>query len=188
MISRYGELAVHSLSIIPETDGSFRFENEIEYAQSLTELPRIGIVFELPHSFTDVEYWGRGPQENYRDRCAGYPVGRYRTTVDAMEETYIMPQESGNRTDVRELIVSDGEHRLAIVPESVMEFSISRYSARAKQAAMHRHELKESGRIYLNLDLLQRGVGTESCGPDTLPKYRIPGGVYRFTFRLFWKA
>ena len=188
VVSRYGELAVHTLTIVPEADGSFRFENVMEYAQSLTDLPRIGIVLELPQSFTDVEYWGRGPQENYRDRCAGYPVGRYNTTVDAMEETYIMPQESGNRTDVRELIVSDGGHRLAIVPESVMEFSISRYSARAKQAAMHRHELKESGRIYLNLDLLQRGVGTESCGPDTLPKYRIPGGVYRFTFRLFWKA
>ena len=188
IVSTYGSKAEHTQIIRPEADGAFRILNTIVYSPELTDLPRIGVELELPRTFTSVEYWGRGPWENYRDRNAGSPVGRYRTTVEEMEEPYIMPQESGNRTDVRELILSDGSHRLAIVPDMRMEFSIGRFAIRDMQTTMHVHELKDAGVCFLRLDLLQRGVGTHSCGPDTLPEYRIPSGTYQFNFRLFWKA
>lgn len=185
--SVYGTKATHTQTILPEADGAFLIRNTIVYSDEISDLPRVGLELELPRAFSDVEYWGRGPQENYRDRNAGYPVGRYKTTVEEMEETYIMPQESGNRTDVRELILSDGTRRLAVIPEMRMEFSISRFAARDMQTAMHRHELKDSGRYFLHLDLMQRAVGTASCGPDALPEYLFGAGTYQFNFRLFWK-
>lgn len=188
VVSTYGTLAEHTMTIRQEADGAFRFCNTIVYFPELRDLPRVGLELELPGTFSQVEYWGRGPWENYRDRNAGAPVGRYVTTVREMEEPYIVPQEYGNRTEVRELILSDGSRRLAIVPDLCMEFSVSRFDSHEMQRAHHWNDLKDSGRCFLHLDLLQRGLGTHSCGPDTLPEYRIPAGTYHFNFRLFWKA
>lgn len=84
-------------------------ENKFIVSENISDLPRLGLQFVLPNDFRQVEYFGRGPVENYRDRCAGAPIGRYFTTVEKMEELYIMPQEQGNRTDVRELRLSNND-------------------------------------------------------------------------------
>jgi beta-galactosidase len=83
------------------------FENGIvkldfEKPQSMIDPPRIGTRFTIPAEYDQVEYYGRGPDENYWDRKEGSPVGRYKTTVDAMfVKAYTEPGESGYRTDVR---------------------------------------------------------------------------------------
>lgn len=67
----------------------------------LLEVPRIGIRFRLPQEMNTVEYFGRGPEENYIDRNAGSLIGRYKTTAEAMYVNYVRPQENGHRTDTR---------------------------------------------------------------------------------------
>ena len=167
------------------SDGVIRFENRFEIDKGLDDLPRIGILLKLPADFENVAWFGRGPQENYCDRKAGYPVGFYRSTVDEMHVPYIMPQENGQRTDVRFAALSNaaGQGILITAPEH-MEFSVSRYSMQTLYRTMHEHELEADDCIYLKLDFFQRGLGTASCGPDTLEKYRSKAGTCVFRFHL----
>ena len=72
------------------------------------EIPRIGIRFRIPAVMDNVEYFGRGPGENYPDRCSGSPAGIYRTTAGQMYFPYVRPQENGHRSEVRYAVFSDG--------------------------------------------------------------------------------
>lgn len=94
-----------------------------------------------------------------------------------------MPQENGNRTDVRWTAVTrqDQTGLLIVAPEH-MEFSVSRFSASQLFKSTHTNELEQEDRVYLNIDFKQRGLGTASCGPDTLPEYQIKAGTYRFRY------
>ena len=75
------------------------------------EVPRIGVRFRMPQEMNRVEYFGRGPEENYIDRNAGALVGRYRTTADEMYVDYVRPQENGHRTDTRWVALADKSGR-----------------------------------------------------------------------------
>lgn len=90
------------------------------------EMPRVGIRFRMPASMDHVEYYGRGPVENYADRKASAKVGVYSTTAGEMYYPYIRPQENGHRTDTRSLTLSDGKHGLTIVADSLFEFNALR--------------------------------------------------------------
>jgi beta-galactosidase len=154
-------------------------EMRIEVPESLEDLPRLGMVLELPQTFNEVTYFGRGPIENYNDRDAGAPVGLYSDTVDDMFTHYIMPQASGNRTGVRFLTVEDDNGTgLAVYAPDTIQFSLSRYSTAQLYAKRHDYELEPEDRVYLYLDLAQRGAGTHTCGPDVYPEYRIMPGNY----------
>lgn len=149
------------------------------------DLPRLGLSLELPADFADVDYFGLGPLENYIDRvCAAWP-GRFHTTVDDMYVPYIMPQENGNRTgvDFAAFRPASGPGLLVAAPGR-MEFSALRYSVDQLWRARHTCDLTPESVITLNVDLVQRGVGTGSCGPDTLSAYRIAPGRYRFAILL----
>lgn len=75
--------------------------------RNLLEVPRIGVRFRMPRNMNAIEYFGRGPEENYIDRNAGSIVGRYQTTAEAMYVNYVRPQENGHRTDTRWLALTD---------------------------------------------------------------------------------
>lgn len=68
---------------------------------STLEVPRIGVRFRLPVNMDNVQYLGRGPEENYLDRQKGTLVGLYTTTVEDMYYPYVRPQENGHHTDTR---------------------------------------------------------------------------------------
>ena len=94
------------------------------------EIPRIGLRFGLPVSMDKVQWYGRGPEENYIDRKAGTFVGLYDRKVEDMYYPYVRPQENGHRTDTRmlKLYQASGHHGLEIVTDSLFEFNVSRYS------------------------------------------------------------
>lgn len=79
------------------------------------EVPRIGVRFRIPQNMNVVEYFGRGPEENYIDRNAGSMVGRYKTTADFMYVDYVRPQENGHRTDTRWVALTDKNGRGLLV-------------------------------------------------------------------------
>ena len=94
---------------------------------SKLNVPRIGVRFRLPASMNTVRYFGRGPEENYRDRKAGTPVGLYQSTADRLYFPYVRPQENGHHCDTRWLSLTAGNGGgLLIVTDSLIEFNALR--------------------------------------------------------------
>ncbi|MDR0422456.1 MAG: DUF4981 domain-containing protein [Proteiniphilum sp.] len=97
-------------------------------ASSELTVPRIGVRFRLPASMNGVEYFGRGPGENYVDRASGSKIGRYRTTAEEMYVPYARPQENGHRTDTRWAAFTGEDGGLLLVADSVTGFNALRNS------------------------------------------------------------
>ena len=152
-------------------------------------LRRIGLSMRLDSDWSNVEYYGRGPWENYVDRKAGCFLGAYKTTIDDMFEAYSHPQSHGNREDLRELrLVNAGGDTLLFETDGRVAFSISRYDETAFSAEeLHPWNLSRSARYaYLHFDYMQRGIGNASCGGvGPLDKYLCPSsGEYTYTLRV----
>lgn len=129
-----------------------------------------------------VRWYGRGPHECYSDRKAGAAVGIYQADVDALQVPYVLPQENGNRTDVRwvEVAPARGGARAAglrVDSTSTFDFSASHHSVEQLWKARHTSELVRRPEVFLTIDIAQRGVGTATCGPDTLERYRLRPGA-----------
>ncbi len=160
-------------------------------ALDLPDLPKFGLTLTLPSELDAVEWFGRGPHENYSDRKSGAPIGRYQASVEELYTPYIRPQENGNRTDVRWVALSrpDGIGLLAVA-DSVMEFSALQFDDGdfdEGDTPTHRHAWDPEPRdhVTLDLDLMQMGVGGDtSWGARPHPEYRIPSGPYRYRIRL----
>ena len=166
-------------------DGQVLLDNHIVAHHGLPPLPRIGLTLSLPAGFEHLTWFGRGPFENYRDRNSGALVGKYRSTVSEQYVPYILPQEHGNKTDVRWVaLANDAGAGLLATGIPAMEMSAGHYTAHDLFAAAHTHELTPRAETFLNLDLQQMGLGSASCGPATLPPYIIAPGAYSFSVRL----
>ena len=165
--------------------GDIIVETDVKPLADLPPLPRIGLQLIIPGGFNTFTWYGRGPHENYCDRKEGAPVGVYSGTVDEQFVPYIMPQENGNKTDVRwvSLTSSSGLGLLA-VGMPLMEVSAHHYTTEDLTRAKHTYELKRREDITLNLDYKQSGLGGGSCGPDTLPKYLVKPDPVHFSVRL----
>ena len=97
-------------------------------ASKLT-VPRIGVRFRMPATMNQVEYFGRGPEENYWDRKAGTLVGLYKSTAEDLYFPYVRPQENGHHTDTRWVSVSSNKGKgLKIVADELIEFNALRNS------------------------------------------------------------
>lgn len=150
---------------------------------------RLGLQMVLPAGYENVEYYGRGPQENYIDRKDAAFMGRYKTTVDGMAaEHYVRSQSMGNREEARWLSLTDDSGKgLKVTSKDDLNFSALHYTDDALWKAAHDFKLKEirTPEIYLNLDAIQQGLGNASCGPRPLQEYMIPvNELQRYSFRI----
>ena len=178
-----GRFIAHAMTL-EEDGGILYFRHRIEVGPGVTDLPRIGLVFELPREFMQAEFFGLGPFENHRDRLAAATLGRWRLAADD-PCPYIVPQEYGSRCEVRELTLFGDGRAVRIEPDLPMEFSLRQYDEKIMQQVFHWHEVPVADVNYLSLDLCQRGVGTGSCGPDAFDEYRtLSTGVYEFDYRV----
>ena len=173
----------HQIYII-SADGSLFVENTFTVDKTVADLPRLGVVLRIRPGFEKLNWFGRGPFENYWDRKRAAMVDLYESTVTEQHVPYIVPQEHGNHTDVRWLSLENGKAGLRITTPELMEFTASHFTAHDLYAAHHTYDLAPRPEIVLSLDIHQRGLGTASCGPDTLEKYRIGAGKYRFAYTL----
>ena len=174
---------VHRYTLTPS--GALQVENTVQIANEITDLPRVGVGLALAPGIEQLAWYGRGPWENYSDRKAAAMVGLYRSTVAEQYVPYIMPQEHGHKTDVRwlSLVGADGRG-LRVAGQPWIEFSASHYGDDDLFRARHTIDLQPRPEVILNLDCAQRGLGTASCGPDTLETYRLLASEYRFAYRL----
>jgi beta-galactosidase/beta-glucuronidase len=154
-------------------------------SEKLPPLPRIGLQFCIPRDYDKFAWNGRGPHENCCDRKEGAPIAVYSGTVNDQYVSYTMPQENGNKTDVRwaSLTNKNGIGLLA-VGMPLLEVSAHFFTTDDLTKAKHTFELKRREDIILNLDYKQSGLGGASCGPDTLPKYLIKPEPFHFSVRI----
>jgi beta-galactosidase len=172
----------HTYTIRP--DGRIFAENVFLVDKAVPDLPRLGVVLSLKPGFEKLKWLGRGPFENYWDRKRAARIDLYESTVTDQYVPYIMPQEHGNHTDVRWLSLENGEAGLLVTAQGALEFTASHYTAHDLYGAYHTYDLKPRPEVVLSLDYHQRGLGTASCGPDTLDRYKIGPGKYQFRYTL----
>ncbi|MFG6192476.1 glycoside hydrolase family 2 TIM barrel-domain containing protein [Nonomuraea sp. JJY05] len=147
--------------------------------------PRMGARFALPGGYTDVTWFGRGPGESYADSRDAARVGRFALAIDALQTPYVVPQENGNHVETRWLELSGpGLPALRVDGEPHLDFTARRWTGEALQAAGRAHDLRDSGRVWLNLDHGQQGLGSASCGPALPERYRLPARRYSWSMTL----
>ncbi len=149
-------------------------------------LQKMGLQFQLPKAFNQVEYYGRGPFENYPDRKTGAKVSLYHSTADSMYVPYIIPQEYGNRSDVRWLKVHNDKGKgLLIKGDDLLNFSLHKYTTDNISRAMYTYQLKDAPNTILNVDYEVSGVGGTAI--RQLQKYRVRPHVanYKLTIKPF---
>ena len=152
---------------------------------TLPTLPRIGYELSTPGDLERVEWYGRGPGECYQDTNAATTVGRYERAVPDLDTPYIRPQANGNRTDVRWVSVTDDDGvGFRASGEGLTDFSAHDYTTADVEAASHTYELDRRDENTITLDHAHCGVGSGSCGPWTLPEYRVPVQEYDFSIEL----
>ncbi len=162
-------------------DGAVRFDEAIACFGELPPLPRLGLALVAPAGFETFTWLGRGPEESYPDRKAGVAIGLYTGSVDDQHVPYVVPQENGNKTDVRWAALQDAQGRgLMLIGEPLLQVSVSHYTTDDLFRALHTTDLVRRPEIQVNLDLLQCGLGGNSCGPATLDRHLVWPGEYRF--------
>lgn len=175
----------HTTTYIVLPNGEIQTHHVVKCDKDLPLLPRVGVILSMPAGFEHFTWLGRGPQESYADRKAGVAVGLYQGTVDEQYEAYIMPQENGNKTDVRwATLLNDAGIGLLAAGGQLMETGVSHFTANDLYKAMHTNELNRRAEVYWTLDLKQCGLGGNSCGPMTLPQYLIEPGDFTFSLML----
>ena len=151
-------------------------------------LPRLGLQVALNPRLEQVEWYGRGPIENYWDRKNAAYVGLYKNTVTGMEEAYVRAQSMGNRDDVRWLTLKSLDNQgIRITSKDHLNFSALHFTDPELWELTYGHDLDNIRRaeVILNLDCIQRGIGNGSCGPGPRPHYEIEKNKnYSYSFRI----
>jgi len=136
-------------------------------------LPRFGIRMFLNKEMDQVSYYGLGPMESYCDKRRAASYGIYNATVEELHEDYLRPQENGSHSGCSYVTITDGSTQMMAMSEKEFSFNASVYTQEELQKKMHNFELQSSGYTVLCLDYAQNGIGSDSCGQDLLPQYRL---------------
>ncbi|MDX2429676.1 MAG: DUF4981 domain-containing protein, partial [Bacteroides sp.] len=151
-------------------------------------MPRFGMSLELSDEFDHVAYYGRGPHENYIDRNHSSGVGLYESTVEEQYVPYITNGENGNKTETRWISLSNNEGRgilikgLPLFDFSALPYSQSSLNREVRDGA-HTTDLELSGKVYLNVDWKQMGVGgDDSWGARTHTSYLLSPEPLKYSF------
>jgi beta-galactosidase len=169
------------------TDGTLELDQEITPHGAMPEmLPKEGLQFKLPKTFNQVTWYGRGPYESYPDRKTGAKFGVYDSNADAMYEPYILPQDYGNRTDVRWVKVFDEKGKgLLISGDRSLNFSLHKYDTDNLSRAVYSYQLKEAPFTVLNIDHKVSGVGGTALRQLETYREKATSGRYQLRIKPF---
>lgn len=176
-----------------QNNGDIKVTSSIDMTgKELPELPRFGMRVVLPGDYNNLNYYGRGPWENYADRNTSSFVGQYEDKVaNQFTWTYIRPQESGYKTDVRWLTLKDTHgNGMKIVGHQPLGFSAldiptEQLDAGEWKAQRHPTDLEPQDKVFLHIDLKQRGLGGDnSWGALPHEKYRLMDDHYTYSYTM----
>lgn len=138
-------------------------------------LPRVGIRFEMQGEYDMVEWYGRGPGENYRDKKTAAPVGVYRKEVRKVSEDYIRPQENGNHEETRMIAIFNraGKGMLIKADKQVFSFGVHRYTQENLTFAKHIEDITPENLTEVCIDAAMGPLGSNSAGPEPIERERI---------------
>ena len=172
-------------------DGSLQVEVEWRRdGEYVPELPRFGMRMMLPQDYTHLKYYGRGPWENYADRNESAFLGLYEQSTDEQLFPYVRPQESGNKTDVRWVELTNDEG-VGIRVEGLQPLNISAMPYRSEdldpglgmKKQMHYSDIEPRREVVLHIDLAQRGLGGDtSWGAQPRDQYRLTADEYSYGY------
>ena len=174
--NRYKEGAIVTTSLYTIlSDGTIDLKTTFQPQGILPELPRLGIAFCLSSDYNTFIWQGRGPQDNYPDRKTSAAVGLWKGSVADQYVHYPRPQDSGNKEEVRRLMLTDrhGKGIRVDAVEDVFSASALHYTAQDLYKETHDCNLKPRPEVILSLDAAVLGLGNSSCGPGVLKKYAI---------------
>lgn len=164
-------------------DGEISCSVSGERAENVPELPRFGLELTMPAGNDRVRFFGKGPGASYCDMHRFTKDGIYDMAVSEQYSHYIMPQEDGNHCNTRWALVYDENYRGLLikgVPE--FEFSAMNYTPGDLDGARFDTELIPRRETILHIDYRSAGIGSNSCGPELLPKYRISENIFSYSF------
>ena len=158
-------------------------------AKDVPMLFRYGMQIPMPASFDRIDYYGRGPGENYADRQQASDLGLYTQSVDSQVYPYIRPQETGTRTDLRRwTVLNTSGTGLEFTSDRPFSASATHYYIKTLDGGpvktnTHWGEIDKDDVTNVLVDYAQMGLGcVDSWGALPLPKYRLPFGPYKFSF------
>ncbi len=142
------------------TDGSIGFSINLDLQSGFPPLARVGVEFSMPSSYDNIKWYGRGPFESYDDRKESAHVGLWSGAVSDQHFSYVMPQENGNKTDVRWIrITDDANTGFQITGTPLIGANIQDYSQDALNLSKTGHSLYRGNKTYVHIDLKQMGLG-----------------------------
>ncbi len=148
-------------------------------------LMRFGFEIQLADEYDRVKYFGRGPDECYEDKKHLATVGLYDEKLEDMYVLYLKSQESGSHVDTRDVRVYGGKGSVTVFSNKNFSFSVAPY--KSDEYPLHIYEVKKSLSPVLNIDYRMRGIGSASCGPELMNKYKITEENISFSFDLIFK-
>ncbi len=167
-------------------DGTVRTTLTYDPVKELGDMPEFGVMFKIDADYDNVEWYGNGPAETYADRKHGAKLGIYRNKVADNMAAYLIPQECGNKTDVRWAKVTDERGRGLLLRGDGMNFSALPYTPHEIENAAHPYELPPVHYTVLRVAAAQMGIaGDDSWGSMTHPEYLIDvSEKMEFTFEM----
>ena len=173
-------------------DGNMMVETLLtNLPDSLPQIPRVGNRFKIQQKIDQVNWYGRGPFENYWDRKSAALVGNYSATVEELLVPYIRPQENGHRTDVRWVSFTDTEGKgLRIEGRGLVEFNahhqdITAFDPGMEKQQRHTTDVQKENFVAVSIDYKQMGIGgDDSWGARTHKEYTLPAKEYKFAYYL----
>ena len=189
-IKTTSEDIVYEAHFTVQGDGKIIVENWFNIPDEIPPLARVGLRTALPSNYNKVEWYGRGPHESYDDRKESAFVGIYKGKVENQHFMHVMPQENGNKTDVRwvKAISDNSAVRLSGMP--LINFNIQNYSTEAlnnsKPSGMSPSDNPERGdKTWLHIDFKQSGMGGDnSWQPRTHREHLLENKEYYYSFTI----
>lgn len=166
-------------------DGRIQIDFELSVPEKTPNIPRIGLQFAINSGLQSIEWYGRGPHENYPDRKTSAAFGIYQSTIEKFITPYVRPQENGNRCDIRRISFKSSEQQVQFTAANGGSFSASAwpYTQKTLSYSTHDFELSPSGYSTVNIDCAQMGVGGDnSWGLPVLEQYQLKPGKYQYSF------
>lgn len=180
-----GFSAYHTAVYLIQGDGNIRVENKVQFTGWRINLARIGVRFLFDKKLDEVEYFGRGPFENYNDRKAAADVGLYQLNVNQQYE-YEKPMERGNHEEVRWAKLSGADKPAVLLQsdENLMQFSALPHTDEQMFPVEYKIDLPESKATVFTLATKTLGVGSNSCGPRPLDEFLVWSDDTSFTYTI----
>jgi beta-galactosidase len=166
-------------------NGEIKLETNAKVGEGIAFLPRFGLQLCMPKGNESVEYFGYGPYESYIDKRRSTRKSKFKANVDHLHENYLMPQENGSHYSTEWATVSNQlDMGLLFIGMDDFSLNVSHYTPHDLTAANHPHELKRREETIVNIDYALSGIGSNSCGPELLPAYRLSGTDISFKLRI----